>query len=267
MFSRIQSPSSINTYRQCPRKYYYQYIAKLETRPSIHLVRGKIVHSVLEDFFKINVNHISASNYDFEFKIVIADLIHRHWQASHDELSLLGLPHDRVHEYLIESKEMVQFWLLDFLHILKEELATCDLATAFRSLTPETEVHLLSERHRVQGYVDAIYRRAGKVVLIDYKTNAQAVMTDSHRLQLAIYAMLYSEAFNQVPDAVGIHFLRFVQKRLLVTDQLIKWAENECRLVHELTSTGQITEYPRKESRLCAWSSGQCDFYDECKKK
>jgi ATP-dependent helicase/DNAse subunit B len=53
MPKRVQSPSSINTYNQCPRKYYYQYILKLPTRPSIHLVRGNIAHSVLEDFFSI----------------------------------------------------------------------------------------------------------------------------------------------------------------------------------------------------------------------
>ena len=46
--ARVQSPSSIITYRQCPRKYYYHYIENLPTKPSIHTIRGKIVHSVLQ---------------------------------------------------------------------------------------------------------------------------------------------------------------------------------------------------------------------------
>ena len=46
------SPSAINSYYKCPREYYYTYIGKLKTKPSIHLVKGSIVHKTLEDFFK-----------------------------------------------------------------------------------------------------------------------------------------------------------------------------------------------------------------------
>ena len=51
----LYSPSSILTYKQCPRKFYYQYVEKLPTKKSFALVRGSIVHSVIEDFFKIDV--------------------------------------------------------------------------------------------------------------------------------------------------------------------------------------------------------------------
>ena len=46
------SPSSINTYYKCPRSYHYNYLLKLPQPPSIHLVKGSVVHKVLEDFFR-----------------------------------------------------------------------------------------------------------------------------------------------------------------------------------------------------------------------
>ena len=58
----MQSPSSINTYKQCPRKHFYQYILNLPTKPSIYLIRGSIVHEVLEKFFDIKRQN---SNTDF----------------------------------------------------------------------------------------------------------------------------------------------------------------------------------------------------------
>ena len=41
---RILSPTSINTYLNCPRKFYLRYIQRLKSRPTIHLIRGQIVH-------------------------------------------------------------------------------------------------------------------------------------------------------------------------------------------------------------------------------
>ena len=58
---RILSPTAINTYLSCPRKFYLRYIKKLRTRPSIHLIRGQIVHQTLHQFHK-NHPQISQGN-------------------------------------------------------------------------------------------------------------------------------------------------------------------------------------------------------------
>ena len=46
------SPSKINTYLKCPREFYYNYIAKLPQKKTVHLFRGTLVHQILEDLFK-----------------------------------------------------------------------------------------------------------------------------------------------------------------------------------------------------------------------
>src|SRR3989338_2266955 len=110
-FKRIQSPSSINTYKQCPRKYYYQYMKKLPTKASIHLVRGKLSHSVLEDFFKINASIITAENYSYLLKILINDLFKKHWSGSQEQLDSLGLSTEDYLFYFNETQSMINDWV------------------------------------------------------------------------------------------------------------------------------------------------------------
>jgi ATP-dependent helicase/DNAse subunit B len=265
-FARIQSSSSINTYRQCPRKYYYQYILELETKPSIHLIRGKIAHSVLEDFFKINISQISRKNYDFELKIIIHELLDRHWSDSEKLLSNLDLSEEEIGFYLKETKEMVQFWLLDFLQRLNTEMRKLSLSEAFRKLTPVAEEHFVSDSIGVQGYIDAIHKDAdnGRVKIIDYKTSKTDQIRDEYRLQLAIYALLYHERYGKYPDNVGLFFLKHGERLLDVDEELLGFARKEVEKVHLATQSTDIAHYPKKESYLCKWSTGQCDFFEKC---
>ena len=75
MAKRVQSPSSIKLYQQCPRKYYYQYILKLQTLPNIHLVRGNIAHTVLEKFFDVDVSDYTMEDFKVKLSAVIQDLL------------------------------------------------------------------------------------------------------------------------------------------------------------------------------------------------
>ena len=60
MAKRIQSPSSINMYKRCPRKYYLHYILKKPIKPNIHLFRGSTVHSTIEIFEKFLASQCQA---------------------------------------------------------------------------------------------------------------------------------------------------------------------------------------------------------------
>ena len=46
------SPTSINTYHKCPREFFYSYIEKQKMKPNIALVKGSVIHSVLENFYR-----------------------------------------------------------------------------------------------------------------------------------------------------------------------------------------------------------------------
>ena len=100
---------------------------------------------------------------------------------------------------------------------------------------------------------------------MDYKTSAKAHITDAYKLQLAIYALLYEEKHNVRPNHVGIYFLNEGEQLLDVDDELIAHAKFMIEQIHASTDgIDNITDYVKKESPLCKWSNGQCDFYEYC---
>jgi len=47
------SASSMNTYKQCPLKYYYNYIEKAPRKQWVHFQLGNLCHKALEIFHDI----------------------------------------------------------------------------------------------------------------------------------------------------------------------------------------------------------------------
>ena len=260
---RIQSPSSILTYKQCPRKYYYRYIARLPSGTSIHLIRGSIAHKVMEGIYDVDLNHIPDTAFLPTLRVVLQEKLRREWENASADLASLGLSDGDLGAYYDETRVMVNnfyHWLVDRMR----DLHPSDLKEAFRMAKPLREVELLSERHGVRGYADAIHRENGKVVILDYKTSNKAEITPEYRLQLSIYGMLYEER-ERLPDEVGILFLKFgTEQRLPVTQSMVATAKLEVADVREKTTSVRIDDYPKREGPLCKWSTGQCDYYGHC---
>ncbi len=262
MAARIQSPSSINTYKQCPRKYYYQYIAKLETKPNIHLLRGGIVHSVLEDFFTLpKVPEIDYSTY---FQHHSLSLLKKHWNSNIIALSQVASD-EALSFYLHESQMMIVNWMGLFTRRLEREMKKgLSAQESFLKLTPKVEQEIVSPVYRVRGFIDAIETHDDGIRIMDYKTSKSAEITEAYRLQLAIYALLFEERHGSRPNKVGIYFLNSSERMLDVTDELIKLAKMEIELVHKATERDELEQYPKQPTRLCKWSTGQCDFFEQC---
>ena len=264
VFKRIQSPSSINTYRQCPRKYYYQYVLKLETLPSIHLIRGSVTHSVLEDFFRIDVAHLSPTNFEYELQVITQDMFHQEWNRAEKELQKLKLVPVQIQFYFDETKFMLQYWVNKFIKKLKHEMKLFSLADAFKRLTPLREEEYVSQELGVRGFIDAIHEIEHEVTLMDYKTSKKTEITPEYKLQLAIYALLYKERHGVIPKKVGLDFLKGSEQYLDVDETLLELAKTEVENIHVNTQSEDINEYPMNVSPLCKWRDGQCDFYGLC---
>ena len=104
----ILSPSSINTYFRCPFKYFLNYITKLKVKPNIHLIKGSIVHKVLEDFFR---------GYKPDMEEHTLKLFEKTWASYDQKLKDLELPPEQltvekedcinmIKEYLISVKRL-----------------------------------------------------------------------------------------------------------------------------------------------------------------
>lgn len=263
--SRIQSSSSINSFRQCPRKYFYSYIEELPQKPNIYQIRGKIAHQVLEDFFKLDISKLPVENFEFNMKIFLQDMLSRLWEASSNDFLELNLSREELEGYKQETQHMIQCWFLDFFSNLKTLLNEMSLVEAFNKLAPVSEEHFVSEEIGVQGYVDAIHKNEEGIKILDYKTSKKDCISEDYRLQLSIYSILYHEKYNEYPKKAGLYLLKHGERLIDVTENLLEFGRIEIEKVHMNTSSQDIRNFPKKPSILCNWGKGQCDFYDECR--
>ena len=264
---RVQSPSSINTYNQCPRKYYYQYILKLPTKSSIHTLRGNIVHDVLEQFFDFDTG-LSRLEWETVLEKHILELLKKNWKKNEAELKQL-VPGPELHFYLQETQVMLLNWIHKFEKRLDaEQKRGKGFAEAFKRLTPKSEQEYVSLEKSARGFLDVIEEIDDYVRIMDYKTSKSSRITPEYRLQLSIYALLYYDRHKRMPDEVGIYFLKdpttLFEQTVRVDESILRDAESMLEQIHTLTQSQDISDYPRKPGPLCKWSSGQCDFYEKC---
>ena len=192
---RILSPTAINTYMSCPRKFYLRYIEKLTTKPSIHLIRGNIVHKTIHEFYKNQIRG-PPPNYARDVHRSLLRIFNRQWLEQENAFDALSLPRDEIQYYHGDS----QLMLLNFGDwFIRQEPP---------SFVDASEVKLFSDNLRLMGIIDAIQFKGGDVNLIDYKTSKNAVITDDIMRQATIYALLYQDRHKKAPRAVCIHFLK-----------------------------------------------------------
>lgn len=263
MARRVQSPSSIKTYKQCPRKYYYTYIEKRPTPPNIHQVRGNIAHSVLENFFDVDVSKLELDDYKAKLKITIQRLLVDMWKSYKNKMDEVGITKEEEIFYFEETCMMLLNWAEHFFKKVDSQEGT--FQERFKRLTPEREQEYKSIEHEVRGFIDAIERtEEGIIRLMDYKTDKKS-MIDKHTLQLAIYALLYQEKHGELPTHLGVYFLRDREYTIEFDPKLVEMAKKEIAEIHKMTETDDIEDYPRCVSPLCKWRTGQCEHYDVCK--
>ncbi len=268
MAKRVESPSSINTFKQCTRKYYYQYIAGYPTIPNIHQIRGNVAHTTLEKFYELDAGTLTEENYARLFYGRIQTVFISSWQHYKPQLQGLHLNGDQERFYFEETMLMLMNWAQQLVETVGTAISEKSLSIqdAFQQLTPLREQKFVSDSYSVQGFIDAIHQLKDEVQIIDYKTNASFEFKDEIKLQLAIYSLLYFEKHGTAPSQVGVFFLRHKLKLMDVDEELLALARREIALIHGHTSkTSRIDDYPRRVGPLCKWSTGQCDFFEVCK--
>lgn len=238
---------------------------RLPTKKSIHLIRGSIVHEVLEKLFDFDVSVIDHEDYEYGLRSFVTSYLIKLWKKNADKLAELDLTQEELEEFLIDSQAMLGNFIEHFSKKIDLKMQeTKDFVEAFKQISPVAEEKIMSYELNVMGFIDAVHKEDDGIVLMDYKTSKSDHLSDAYKLQLAIYGLLYKVKHKIVPKRVGINFLKFGEKTIDVDDELLELAENEIKFIHEATSGKDIEDYPQNESPLCKWSKGQCDFFEEC---
>jgi len=284
------SPSSINTYRKCPRRWFHEYILALQGPQTIALVRGNVVHYVLEEMFK---QRFVPTGEAFRPHMMnkAQKLFDKKWNEDVPSLNLPKEEHDINYE---ESKYMIERFFKRFCDNVQDGIKARRYENetqgyyftrpAFKELWIDDQFKLqfsdkwksekiakedrekLEDSLNVGGFIDSVQKDFdGNQMLIDYKTSNkyQNVLSDDYVLQLAIYAYLWQKQTGKLPTFVAINYLKYDETfYIMVTPSLIKDAIDKIKAMRNeiVEKKLEICEYPAKFSKLCDY----CPFQKEC---
>jgi len=234
------SYSRMDTYKKCPRKYYYRYIAKLPTKQWDHFSLGTLAHGVLEHFhgeFKEDINKPNLKTLmKNSFKIQRNDM----------EKTAVLKP-----EILQEAYGILQ----NYLDLMENK----GIGSKILSLEQEFNIPL-NDDFSIMGYIDRLdIDNDGIYHIKDYKTSKNAnYMTPEQLLTYGIYLL---DKYPDVQKFRGSYIMLKCNLRNLSYDFTVEDVEKEKKIL--INYAEKITEEERwitRPTKLCDW----CDFKDTC---
>ena len=286
------SPSAINTYIECRRKFYWQYVERLrQVEPDTLIFAsntlGTIVHQVMEDLYKPLLN--TPLNPDWLEQTANNDalLIEALRQAYNEVNEKNGV------EYHFDRHPMENIVMIEFVkNILRRDKQDAQ-AHGLTILLSEKKHSFLLDGVRIGGTIDRMDKVGDRVRIVDYKTGAY----DAKRLETTwedlfkspdaryvLQTLIYSEAalhkeddkqsttlgsMREVPYTQLTPHLYFTQKNLSQTDGTVKIekvavdnylairSEFLERLQKKVSDIKSETEFPMVEEKDC---SKYCPF-------
>ena len=286
------SPSAINTYIECRRKFYWQYVERLrQVEPDTLIFAsntlGTIVHQVMEDLYKPLLN--TPLNPDWLEQTANNDalLIEALRQAYNEVNEKNGV------EYHFDRHPMENIVMIEFVkNILRRDKQDAQ-AHGLTILLSEKKHYFPLDGVRIGGTIDRMDKVGNRVRIVDYKTGAY----DAKRLETTwedlfkspdaryvLQTLIYSEAalhkeddkqsttlgsMREVPYTQLTPHLYFTQKNLSQTDGTVKIekvavdnylairSEFLERLQKKVSDIKSETEFPMVEEKDC---SKYCPF-------
>jgi len=266
-FMRL-SPSKINTYHKCPREFYYKYIAQMPEKKTIHLFRGTLVHAGLEDLFKKQFRNFTAWEKG-DPSAWMEQQFQERWAKDIDSKGWLNELHtvDEMAAMKLETQELLQNFVGSVNKKLNEMVTWKIYKSkwqAWNSVAPKyAEKWVKSKDYAVIGIVDAVCSDFdGGTTLLDYKTSKRygPYLPEDYYRQLIIYAFLYTLEMGEMPNFVGVSYLRFDDTFYVKVNQgVLDEAKETIMFVHDCLKERMKEEekYEQKPQNLCKW----CSFY------
>jgi len=245
----IYSHSRLTTFEQCPLKYKFRYLDKLQPdyENSIEAFLGQKIHSTLEWIYS------HAKERSFELDEVIKYYINSWMQDFTSQIKVINEEYTTQHYFNKGIRFLIDYFLKH---------------SPFKDNTIETEKKILftldvQKEYKIIGYIDRlVHNKVNNTFEIhDYKTGATKSQKELDRdRQLAIYSLALQEYFKEVNEVFLVwHFLDTNQeKRSKRTPEELKKLRNEIiQLINKIESTKEFNPQP---SALCKW----CEFRSYC---
>ena len=252
---RVYSHSSLSSFEQCPRRFFYGYVEKPDIEPveTVEAFLGTRVHETLEQLYKL-----ALAGRLMDLGATLA-LYEAEWERNWRDDVLIVRPDLSAADYRQVGRDGLEKYYRRH-HPFD---ATQTLRLEARVLLDLDD----SGRYRLRGYVDRIARRPdGAYEIHDYKTSGHLptqAEADTDR-QLALYQIGLAGMWPDVRDVDLVwHYLRFdtdiVSRR---APKQLDAVRSACiATIDDIESRGpDESEFPTKPSPLCKW----CEFESVC---
>lgn len=195
------SPNQIASYLYSPKEFYYNEVLLLPRKPVHSLVYGTAIHQVIEYYYKTKLagESVELSN--------LYDIFEKSWSSE----GFISLPHEQ--KRFDRGKKVIKAFFY-------REEKNIDLPKyverAFSLSIPELKL-------RINGRIDALYEREGRVEIRDFKTGhvedrVKAENKLKGNIQLDIYAMAWERNTASPVDQKSLYF---VEPDILVQTDII----------------------------------------------
>jgi putative RecB family exonuclease len=230
------SPSSINTFLQCPLKFKFGKIDGIMEPPTVHTLLGNFVHDILENLYQLpsDERNLDAARrlareawhdkYEFETKSIRIPGQEFRWKA---------------------------WWCVENLWKIEEPSLQ-----SFEGI--ESEVYGKVEGVTIKGFIDRFARlEDGSIVIEDYKTGKVPNLNylDDKFFQLFIYAVMLQELNIGTASKITLIYL--------TAPKVLTWEVTEEKLnktINTITSTKKQIDTFCEQGSFPAKTSGLCNF-------
>lgn len=239
------SPSSISTFQQCPLKYKYSRIDKMQEPPTEATLRGNFVHSILEEMYAYPADARTLDN----VRTIAKDL----WENEYLE---------KVRPYVRGDEALHLFRWSSWWCV--ENLFKMENPTELHFDGIETELNDNIDGVAIKGFIDRWRNTPDGIIIGDYKTGktpAPRFQEDKY-FQLLLYAYVLEKQLGQKVSEIELLFIKD-EKRLAkkVTDddrENVRTTVVEVR--KQIDARCVSGEFEPIKHRLCDW----CSFKSIC---
>lgn len=245
----VYSHSRLSTFEQCPLKYKFAYIDKIEkAEQSVEAFVGSMVHEVLEKLYEyVKLKKVPP------IKTLLA-YYNTLWKKNWNENIVIVKKEFNQEDY----RKLGEICIINYHNTYQPFDQDTTLAIEKR-ITID-----LDKDHKLQGYIDRLSEKDGIYEIHDYKTSSSLPMqeyVDTDR-QLALYSIAVKEGFKDAKEIRLIwHYLSFnkevTSKR---TDKQLEDLKKETiKIIDKIEAT---KDFNPNVSKLCDY----CEFRDICPK-
>ncbi|OGZ34589.1 MAG: hypothetical protein A2174_00760, partial [Candidatus Portnoybacteria bacterium RBG_13_41_18] len=240
------SYSALDTFKQCPQKYKFQYVEKISAPKSKEAIFGTLIHSALKYFHEPELI-ISPTEEDL-LSFWSANWAPENFPDTREEAALFAQGVQILKNYYAKNAG--------------QKFNILALETSF-----EAPIQASNDTHIITGKIDRIDKTDNEMFeVIDYKTSksmpAQKIVDVN--LQLSVYHIGVANRWPQLIKEnrsikTSLYFLKHGEKlsSIKTNEHLSRAQENIIGLLEQIKKAHQEEKFPPFPGPLCAWCAYQ----------